>query len=177
MSLFWKWLTRCKKLQIATRIAGYCASSTECSDHSLKEYKKKVFFYKLVSFFSACCNNKISAKKQNSGIFQSHGKIGQFENCFWRKMTRKTKKKHYKFWRNFKTFSIFFANCFWIFKFLVPKIALKTQKTTFCCLNYVFTAEVKLNWAIVSIYGHLISSKLDQKSETSKRFFSFESRL
>ena len=34
-------------MQWLTRISGYCASNTECSDHSLKKYK----VYKLMSFF------------------------------------------------------------------------------------------------------------------------------
>ena len=33
-----------------TRIGGYSANSTECSDHSLKKYEKS-FFFKLVSLF------------------------------------------------------------------------------------------------------------------------------
>ena len=41
-----------------TRIAGYCASSTECSEHSLKKYNES-FFFKLMSFFSAWYDKKI----------------------------------------------------------------------------------------------------------------------
>ena len=33
-----------------TRIAGYCAISTECSDHRLKKFKN-VFFFKWCRFF------------------------------------------------------------------------------------------------------------------------------
>ena len=89
-------------------IASYCASSTECSDHSLKKYKK-VFFFRISVVISAWCDKKIR-KKINLSIFDSHRKIGQLENSFCRKMTRKTKKS-YKNSKNFlKMFSSFLQN-------------------------------------------------------------------
>ena len=46
-----------KKRSTLTRIVGYCASSTKCSDHGLKNTKQKVFFLNFLSFFSACYKN------------------------------------------------------------------------------------------------------------------------
>ena len=45
-----------------TRIAGYCASSTEWSDRSLQNTKKK-FFFKLVSFFVRGASMRFEQKK------------------------------------------------------------------------------------------------------------------
>ena len=49
-----------------TRIAGYCASSTEYFDHSLKKIKTKNsnFFFQISVVFSAYCNKKILTKKR-----------------------------------------------------------------------------------------------------------------
>ena len=43
---------RLKKIIPITRIAGYCASSTECSDHGLKKTRYRMFFFQIsVVFF------------------------------------------------------------------------------------------------------------------------------
>ena len=43
-------------MQKYTRIAGYCASSTGCSDHNLKKYQN--IFFQNIAVFSAWCDKK-----------------------------------------------------------------------------------------------------------------------
>ena len=59
-----------------TRIIGYCASSTECSDNNLKKHTKKI---------KLAIKRSERKKKQNVGIFESHRKIDQLENSIEKK--------------------------------------------------------------------------------------------
>ena len=67
---------------IETMIVGYCASSTECSDHNLKKYAKSFFFQISVVFFSAWCDKRISNEKLEKCIFDSYSKTGKLRKQF-----------------------------------------------------------------------------------------------
>ena len=54
-------ITKKMKTQLETMIAGYCASSTECSDHNLQKVQK----FKLVLFFSYLSDKKNLIKNRN----------------------------------------------------------------------------------------------------------------
>ena len=100
-------------IRIKTRIAGYCASSTECSDHSLKKIQKKTF--KLVLFFICMLRWKDQNEKQSLGLFDCHKK-----KVNWKQFLKKIDKKNKKM----KNFAYFF----WISKILIPKLRYKLQK-------------------------------------------------
>ena len=51
-----------KRNEKKTGIVGYCANSTECSDHSLRKIQKKTFF-KLVFFLHGVIKRSEQKKK------------------------------------------------------------------------------------------------------------------
>ena len=67
-------------------IAGYCARSTECSDHSLKKYGK-VFFNLLSFFFRRGVMKGVETKNWRLRLFDSHSKISKLKNYFYRTIT------------------------------------------------------------------------------------------
>ena len=81
-------------------------------------------------------------------------------------MNRKTKKKIDK---NLKKFSEFWQFFFESFRFL--KWRKPTPQTNFTRVKLSFTVKIKHKQAILSLFAHLICSKLDQKSKILNVFF------
>ena len=64
----WNQILRGKQKE-KTRLAGYCASCTECSDHSLRKIEK-MFFFRISAVFFLLSVIKRSEKKL--GMLDSH---------------------------------------------------------------------------------------------------------
>ena len=76
-----------------TRITGYWANGTECSDHNLTKYNK---FFQTIVVFSAWCDKK--SLKRRLGIFGSYIKIREMKNIqvFMEKILKKVEKIYIK---------------------------------------------------------------------------------
>ena len=86
--------TIAKQTHIQTRIAGYCASSTECSDTVLEKRKKT--FLKLMSFFPAWCDKKMayashSIRAIRQTVFEEKGLEKKLKNFFFSKFDNLSK--------------------------------------------------------------------------------------